>query len=285
MCRSSCQADAPSILRGLVDVLRHGLQPGQEKQKAKRRPVPDVDEDDGEERRLVRTQPVERLDAKQAERLVGETEIEVQHQLPDRADDDAGDEDRQDEDRAVEHASAGDPAAKQGQQEARAPSGRPRRRARRRSCWRCPPGTADRRRRRCSWRGRPVSMSPAPPLQLTVWKLIQNRFTSGSTLSSSMMASEGAKRRPAPSRIVAVPPRGTCGGGKHGVIRWRSRQGRHAHETDLSFRSAADAPPWGTGCRPCFRIGPEGRDGPRRSVPADLTSAARACRSCSCTSP
>ena len=74
-------------------------------------------------------------------------------------DDDARDQDRQDEDRPVEHSSAGDPTAKQGQQEAEhhlAGHGAEREDGR---VGRCPPGTADRRRRSCSWRGRPVSMS------------------------------------------------------------------------------------------------------------------------------
>ena len=52
-----------------------------------------------------------------AEDLVDEAEIEVEHQLPDRADDDARDQDRQDEDRAVEDAAACDLAAQERQQQ------------------------------------------------------------------------------------------------------------------------------------------------------------------------
>ena len=93
--------------RRLEDVLRQRFEAGEEEQEAERRPVPDVDDDDRQQRRVGIAQPVARRDADQPEHLVHQPEVEVEHQLPDRADDDARDQDGQDEDGAEEDARRG----------------------------------------------------------------------------------------------------------------------------------------------------------------------------------
>ena len=107
----------PVHVRGLVHVLRQALEAGEHQQEHEGRPVPDVHGDDGEERRGRIAEPLDRRQSERAEHLVQHAEVEVVHQLPDGADDDARHEDRQDEHGAVRDAAARDPRRHQREEE------------------------------------------------------------------------------------------------------------------------------------------------------------------------
>ena len=96
-------------LRGLVEILRQRGEAREQDEEGEGRPLPGVDDDDRDERRGRRAEPVDAAEAERAGGEVDHAEIRREHQrAPEQADDDRRQHDRQDRDDAEEPLAARD---------------------------------------------------------------------------------------------------------------------------------------------------------------------------------